>query len=210
MRLYGLLRVIANLPVIRTLKSLVPVRPNYRLNFLHAMPKGANCAELGVWKGEFSGQIIEITKPERLHLVDPWAYQPQYPHRMYGGTVAQGQRDMDEINARIKSEFSDLDNVEIHRMTSKKFLENFDEKLDWIYIDGDHSTEAVSQDLNLSRAIMNQSGIIAGDDYYWKDADGSLSVKIAVDAFCSEHGYKRELIGDQFIIRLTRDERRAY
>ncbi len=203
MHIHSLVRTVANLPVIRRLKPLIPFRPDSRLALLKCMPEGAHCAEIGVWKGEFSKRIIAVTKPKILHLVDPWMFQPQYPHRLYGGKVAQGQKDMDDIFSDIKKKFDDCENVRIHRVTSREFFEGFTEHLDWVYIDGDHSTEAVLEDLNLSHKRVKKSGIIAGDDYYWKDSDGSLSVQTAVDKFCSEHGYNKKLIVGQFILTLN-------
>ena len=203
MHIHSLVRIVANLPVIRKLKPLVHFRPDFRLALLKCMPEGAHCAEIGVWKGEFSARIIAVTKPKMLHLVDPWMFRPQYPDRFYGGTAARGQKDMDDIFSEIKKKFGECENIRIHRATSREFLEEFTEHLDWIYIDGDHSTEVVLEDLNLSSKMVKKSGIIAGDDYYWKDSDGSLPVKIAVDKFCSEHGYNKKLIVGQFILTLN-------
>jgi len=198
-----LIRTVANLPVIRKLRRLLPARRDERQKLLERMPVGACCAEIGVWRGGFSQRILDVTRPGELHLVDPWTYQPHFPERLYGGTVAQSQADMDRIFDEVTEQFADRDNVRMHRTTSRKFLEDFDGELDWVYIDGDHSTAAVLEDLSLSRAKVKASGVIAGDDYYWKDADGSTPVRIAVDRFCSEHGYRRTLIGGQFIIRMA-------
>ena len=70
---------------------------NGRQELLHLMPKGGVCAELGVWKGDFSQRILDVTSPRELHLVDPWQFQPEFPHRWYGGSAASGQIDMDAI-----------------------------------------------------------------------------------------------------------------
>ena len=44
-----------------------------RAAFLDALPKGGIVAEAGVDHGDFSAQILAITRPERLHLIDMWS-----------------------------------------------------------------------------------------------------------------------------------------
>jgi predicted O-methyltransferase YrrM len=93
--------------------------------------------------------------------------------------------------------------VEVIRAPSSAFFERLgDEKLDFVYIDGDHSFEFVLQDLELARASLKPGGIIVGDDYRWRDADGSMPVEAAVQSFASQHGLKVELIGNQILIRV--------
>ncbi|HIF08442.1 MAG TPA: hypothetical protein EYQ81_00345 [Sneathiellales bacterium] len=58
---------------------------------LDRLAKNAVCAEIGVWKGDFSAQILKITAPKQLHLVDPWKFQSQFPRRLYGGAGAANQ-----------------------------------------------------------------------------------------------------------------------
>jgi hypothetical protein len=50
-----------------------------------APPSGV-CAEIGVWKGEFSAQILKVARPSKLHLIDPWRFMtaPEYAHARYG------------------------------------------------------------------------------------------------------------------------------
>jgi hypothetical protein len=44
---------------------------------------------------------------------------------------------------------------------------------DWLYIDGDHSLEAVRGDLRLAMEKVKRGGLVCGDDYrlglWWKD-----------------------------------------
>ncbi|NQY10924.1 MAG: hypothetical protein HRT71_15615 [Flavobacteriales bacterium] len=44
-----------------------------RQELLKHLPKNGVVAELGVYKGGFSQEILEICKPSKLHLVDTWA-----------------------------------------------------------------------------------------------------------------------------------------
>ncbi len=39
---------------------------------LDMIPKGAVGIEIGLWKGDFSAQILRAARPGTLHFVDPW------------------------------------------------------------------------------------------------------------------------------------------
>ena len=65
------------------------IREQQRIALLHQMPRRASCAEIGVWKGEFSDQILSVTDPLKLHLVDPWVFAPHYPRRIVWGRSRQ-------------------------------------------------------------------------------------------------------------------------
>ena len=122
-----------------------------RLQLLSEMPKKAVCAEIGVWKCSFSEQIVKITVPDQLHLIDPWLFQPEFPERMYGGTVAKSQSDMEKIFQDVKTRFGKSEKVLIHRGFSEKVLLEFpDSYFDWIYIDGNHHYDYVRRDIDLS------------------------------------------------------------
>jgi hypothetical protein len=89
------------------------------------------CAEIGVWKGEFSEQILSVTDPIKLHLVDPWAFAPRYPRRIYGGKLAKTQRDMDIIAQDVAQKFALDERVAIHGIASQRFFAQAI-PLDWI------------------------------------------------------------------------------
>ncbi|MGH7859695.1 MAG: hypothetical protein ACREQY_20400, partial [Candidatus Binatia bacterium] len=89
----------------RTLERVFRIGPKDRRAFLLRMlPRDAVCAEIGVWKGELSRRILDKTSPRRLHLIDPWLFQPEFPTRIYGGGAAKSQGDMDEIYRAVVAE----------------------------------------------------------------------------------------------------------
>ena len=80
-----------------------------------------------------------------------------------------------------KMDFSDVEKVYDHRtmtmenvikvkMTSTEFLITSDDKeyYDFIYIDGDHTADAVFKDASLSWRALKPGGIMAFDDYQWE------------------------------------------
>lgn len=175
-----------------------------RARLLQQMPTGGVSAEIGVWQGDFSERIVQTTKPRELHLVDPWTFAPAFPGRWYGGKKAKSQSDMDEICEGVRRRFAATPCVRLHRNTSTQAAPTFaDGYFDWVYIDGDHSTAAVVDDLNAWLPKVRRGGFLVGDDYTWKDEVGVLSVQVAVEAFVAQHGLDRPTIVDrQFIVRV--------
>ena len=173
-----------------------------RIELLSRLPQHSVGAEIGVWKGEFSLQILKMLKPKQLHLIDPWIFLDEYPTRWYGGAEAADQFGMDEIFDGVQKLFTDQDEVVLHRGTSAGVLEKFTNGyFDWVYIDGDHSYSYVLTDLWLSLGKVRSGGIICGDDYLWGE---DLPVKRAVQDFVSATDLddRLEIIGSQYLIQL--------
>ncbi|REK60407.1 MAG: class I SAM-dependent methyltransferase [Bacteroidetes bacterium] len=161
---------------------------------LSLIQKGFVCAEIGVWQGDFSSQILS-KRPKKLHLIDPWASQPHYQNRLY----SIDQTRMDAIFYYIKRHYSDWEEVEIHRQYSEdvNFKKNY---FDWIYVDGNHSYEHVKKDLEHFLPFMKKGGFICGDDYGWTDADCPIGPKKAVDEFAEKYNFPKKIDGNQFVI----------
>ena len=159
----------------------------YRDFLLKLMPKNSICAEIGVWKGDFSARILKLANPERLHLIDPYLFQGgvNYKNALYGGK-AGSQQVLDATYNSVLEKFSSeitKGKVVVHRKSSKEASNDFpDNYFDWIYIDGDHQYEFVKKDLELFMKKVKTGGYITGDDYsesgWWKGG-----VKKAVDEF---------------------------
>ena len=175
-----------------------------RLFLLDRMPRHAVCAEIGVWKGEFSEKILRYTEPSKLYLVDPWAFQADFPDRMYGGKVAQEQEDMNAIFAEVRARLGGQEQVEICRAFSDEAAGQFgDEFFDWVYIDGNHFYEYVKRDLEQYYPTVKTGGYITGDDYDW-GPEHDYPVKRAVDEFAD--GKQLQVIAiqnSQYILQKT-------
>lgn len=148
-------------------KSKAPkAKKNHKTFLIKMLPKHSIGAEIGVWTGKFTRQVLKIVQPTQYHLIDPWAFMSQYPHRWYGGSRARSQPDMDEIFNTIKQEFGPLPCISIHRTTSTKAAKCFaNEYFDWVYIDGDHSFKIVKEDIRKYLPLVKPGGILCGDDW---------------------------------------------
>ena len=173
---------------------------------LAMLPTGTAGAEVGVWKGDFSAQLLDRIRPRTLHLIDPWSFQSDVPDAWYGGSAATSQRDMDKIYEGVRARFAKEiagGVVEIHRGPSNTIgSELAPGSIDWVYLDGDHRYETVSEELVRYQKIVKPGGIVAGDDYHsggWWDG----GVKRAVDEWSAAADLDElVIIGTQFVARL--------
>lgn len=136
---------------------------------LGMLPKGGSGAEIGVWKGHFSAAILKVAEPRLLHLIDPWEQrtEPAYDKALYGAKMPEN---IDDVHAGVCAQFADqvaAGTVQVHRAYSHDVLPNLvPGSLDFVYIDGDHSFEAVRQDLAMAIEVVRTGGLICLDDHH--------------------------------------------
>lgn len=113
-------------------------------------------AEIGVSKGRYSQTLCEnMPSLEKLYSIDPWkAYS------------SLSQRRADIRYEKTKTLLSKYNCVEIIKEFSIKASADItNDSLDFVYIDGMHTFDAVILDLIVWIPKVRQGGIIAGHDY---------------------------------------------
>jgi hypothetical protein len=117
--------------------------------------------ELGAWKGRSSAFLVDeaYNKSPKIevHIVDTW-----------GGNPLDGSQDQsNELYHKFISNMSLLARpYQAHRMTTNEAAGLFkDESLDAVFIDADHSYEAVKLDIQNWMPKVRRGGILAGHDY---------------------------------------------
>ncbi len=140
-----------------------------RRRFLQKLPKGGLAVEIGVWQGQFSTTILDLIKPEKLILIDPWTHIDDDSHvEAFVGRT--GKTKMDKIFDRVVKKFDDeikAGQVALIRDFSVPALEMFaPQTISFAYFDGDHSYEGVKSDLEVLFPKMKLGGIMAFDDYH--------------------------------------------
>lgn len=153
------------------------------------------CAEIGVWKGDFSSQILKHN-PSELHLIDPWIHQ-DYKKMWY----SIEQEKMDVIYSNVCKRFEIDSRVKIHRKFSTDVTFH-KEYFDWVYIDGNHTYPMVLKDLEFYFPLVKPGGFLCGDDYGWTSVDCNLGPKPAVDQFVKKYNLNLEVDDDQFVISI--------
>lgn len=175
--------------------------------------------EIGVFKGDFSKQILKNWEGT-LYMVDVWK--------------ALGGEYIDSSNHSYHSDAYKvaMDNIQGYedraimvRASSKVASEMFeDESLDFIFIDANHAYDFVVEDINLWFPKLKKGGMFSGHDYILMDwyndpnflankkdkhiytfaADGTpfyngiFGVNPAVDEFCEKMGYNVNHTGEWF------------
>ncbi len=187
------------------LRRRAPKRRQLRQKMLtEDIPKGGRAAEIGVWQGTFSAEILNITRPRELVLIDPWDLLAKKEDEHTHSQHAQANQ-MRAKYLQVATTLGRLPNCVIRKGFSAEVLETYpDNYFDWVYIDGNHLYDFVLKDILISARKVRPGGVIAGDDLYWKK-DGQPHVLNAVrDAMVQlGDGAKQTRRGAQFIIKLA-------
>lgn len=151
-----------------------------RKELLAKLPSNGVASEIGVARGEFTSEILTITHPKTLHLIDSWG------SKRYNESLLNFVRE--KFHNEIKT-----GRVQIHRNLSVAAAENFElETFDWIYIDTDHSYKTTWQELIKFSSKVKKDGIIAGHDYSMGNwvKGYRYGVIEAVHNFCVEYDWE--------------------
>lgn len=188
-----------NNPFIRKIisRAYYSLHPKDRSFLLELLPKNSTGAEVGVFKGEFTEQILSFVKPKMIYLIDLWEYDADIHSANF-----DEKPDMLKNYERVKKKFGKMSNVVIKKGYSQQELQQLqDNSLDWIYVDGDHRYEGVKSDLEVAIKKVKKGGIIAGDDYIEKDGWGVVK---AVNEFIKTKEVESILIKNyQYVLRKT-------
>lgn len=112
-----------------------------RFEMLKHLPKGGNCVEIGSLYGDYAHQIIEISNPKSLTLIDI---------------------DFSALREDVKNH----ECVNLRQGLSVDILQSFeDEAFDWIYIDGDHTYKGVCQDIEHAKSKVKPGGYLVFNDF---------------------------------------------
>jgi len=163
-----------------------------RHELLRRLPAGGVVCELGVAEGDFSSDILCLTRPLQLHLVDPWdssRYTAGY----------------ERVRDRFRQEIGD-GRVIVHRRRSIDALGEYpDAYFDWVYIDTDHSYQTTLAELSLCARKVRPAGHIAGHDFSRGNPDNGVHYGVipACHRFCTEQGWQLEFITVEFDVMFS-------
>lgn len=146
--------------------------------------------EIGTWRAESAEWMLDnvATHPSSLYFcIDPFT-----------GSVEHHVRGMDcsTLETESRARLARFENARIIKGYSQDVLNGWKgPKLDWAYIDGDHTSYAALRDAVQVFEVMNPGGIIIWDDYAWEAMPRPIDrPKIGVDAFLSAYADKIEII----------------
>jgi len=152
------------------------IKPKNRIELLNILPKNGIVAEIGVKSGLFAKHIYEISQPKKIFLIDCWESQ-------------KGSYEIDSTNNQnhekcykdVLNHFGKYKNAIIIKDYSQNACKCFENNFfDWVYIDANHTYDAIFNDINNWWPLIKNNGYICGHDYftdYWVD------VELAVNNF---------------------------
>lgn len=138
--------------------------------------------EIGVRWGRNAKFVLNNFDITKIHLIDPYCELPYLTH-IFDAKSVQGYK------SKAKLDLGPFEDKCVwYQDYSQNVVDEFeDESIDIIYIDGDHSYEAVLIDLTLFYPKIKEGGLIIGDDY------NEGGVKQAIEEYALENDIEYEI-----------------
>lgn len=162
------------------------------LRDLVAVVRPSCIVEFGSWQGRsaltFLLEARKLGLDSKIICVDTWLGSAEHWQNSFPG----GEWSFDELRVRngepqiLKTfwrairDHDMVDKTSIVRAPTSfatPYLRQAGVKPDLVYVDADHSYQAVLEDLSLADSLVSQEGVIAGDDYSWQ------SVRLALGRY---------------------------
>ena len=138
-----------------------------------------NFLEIGSYEGRSAIFFSNLFKDANITCVDTWS-----------GSDEHSKIDFSLIEKNFDSNLKLLINnnkLIKHKTTSDNFFKNNSNYFDLVYVDGDHSKDQVSKDLNNSWSFLKNNGYLLIDDYmWWYYKDLKKNPAFAVNKFINE------------------------
>jgi len=154
------------------------LREKEKLLSLAGKCKGCNYVEIGSYIGSSSCFIAAGIKGSggegRLYCIDTWQNEG----------MSEGLRDTFDEFQRNTVKYKDF--IVTLKGTSYKIAESFDKKVDFLFIDGDHSYEGVKSDVDDWFPKLNNGAIVIFHDIGW--AEGVQRVVESVRPYAKKEG----------------------
>ena len=148
-------------------------------------------AEIGVHRGATSAKLLAAFRNLTLVMVDPWCeFDPMGSYAATRDGCARFTKDDQLLNYQVALEATEAyaSRRIVQRMTSEEAAQ-VPFGFDFVFIDAEHSYEAVKRDIGLWYPKIRSGGLLAGHDYgHPKNARGLFGVDRAVDEFFKETG----------------------
>lgn len=133
-------------------------------------------AEVGVLSGSYSAELCKQNPNLKLYCIDSWDLNPSRYIGFRERKYQQAVQTLENYNCELIKAFS---------MDAVRRFEP--ESLDFVYIDANHSFDAVMCDIIEWARRVKKGGIVSGDDYVHSGG----GVKTAVDTYTNY--YSKEL-----------------
>jgi len=164
--------------------KIVSTREEFLIALDSHLPRNCVGAEIGVYRGEFSNDILRIINPQTLVLIDPY----ETGGKEYGESLnhLRTAYSTNEDYQFVAQRFSGNERAELNRKYSFDAVGDYpNNHFDFIYHDASHLYEEFKKDLNDWLPKLRADGVMCGHDYIEIDNFGVVQ---AVNEFIEEHG----------------------
>lgn len=158
--------------------------------------------EVGTWKG-LSAITMANKTTSNIICIDTWLGAPEFwtTNGIQDETRGKSLKLKDGYptvfytflnNVKLSGHESKICPFPISSIQGAEVLKHYNIKADIIYIDASHEYSQVIQDIQAYWDILNDGGVMFGDDYndYWR------GVKQAVNEFASKNNFKVTIHGE--------------
>lgn len=150
--------------------------------------------QIGAYTGDASKWILDnilTSNSSFLFDIDTWQGSDENIHKEFN---------WQDVELVYDNKMLPYKNVVKYKTTSSMFLKNCIDSFDFIYIDGDHTADAVYKDAILSFPLLKQGGIMAFDDYLWHHDTNNpeLEPKLGIDRFLYEHYEDIQILHNEY------------
>lgn len=165
-----------------------------RNDILKILPKNKVGAELGVFQGVFSKELITIAQPSKLHLIDPWyklgEFYGEWTRKHNNGDLLSTRKAHQQSVDHVKS--VDHQNVAVFHVDDDiACLKTFqDHYFDWVYLDSLHTYDHTKKELEVLDTKMKKDGLILGDDWKIDKSHPHFEMRRAINEFCEKYHWE--------------------
>jgi len=172
-----------------------------RIEMIASLPKGSSIAEVGVWRGYFSNEILSLPNLNHVWLVDSWRKRDDYNDPLADPSVDH------EANY-----LETLENIQGHRHGGRYAIMRMDSlgaaemafenrvTFDGVFLDAAHDYDSVLADLRAWSRVMSPSASIMGHDFcddHPTAVKYGWGVQKAVAQFCKETDWKLVAVSEE-------------
>lgn len=129
-------------------------------DLIRDLPQDITMLEIGSYRGESAEFFLRSGKVSRIYCIDPW--KP-----LYDKTDPAAYTDMSQVEAAFDERFRNDSRVSKEKGVIDDFIARYKElpHVDFVYIDGCHTEEATSHDIDMAINHLRPAFAIAGHDY---------------------------------------------
>jgi hypothetical protein len=130
-----------------------------------------------------SKNLRENFPDAQLYLIDPWRVDRHYNHNNpdvgFEDDPGKTQEGYEAAYELVKKMFENDPLVDIIRKNSVEAAATFDDgSLDIVFIDGDHSTDAVISDIAAWKPKVKKGGLLTGHDHSFHNVKKAIDIAL--------------------------------